>query len=46
MSHDVKIIRLEAYDFILASTEGPNAGTIVDTARLGVFGPSTCGIGA
>ena len=31
MSYDVKGIRLEVYeyDFILGSTEGPSAGTIV-----------------
>jgi len=29
MSHDVKRIRLPVYDFSLASTGGPSAGTIV-----------------
>ena len=29
ISHDVKRIRLEIYDFSLASTGGPSAGTIV-----------------
>jgi len=29
MSHDAGMIRLEVYDFILASTGGPNARTLV-----------------
>ena len=29
MSNDVKRVRLQVYDFSLASTGGPSAGTIV-----------------
>ena len=35
MSHDVKRIRLEVYDFSLASTGGPSAGTIVPYSPSG-----------
>ena len=46
MSHDVKRIRLEVYDFSLASTGGPSAGTMVPIVRPvltlpGVVSPST-----
>ena len=45
MSHDVKRIRLEVYDFSLASTGGLSAGTIAPIVRLvltfsGVVRPS------
>ena len=35
MSHDVKRIRLEVYEFSLASTGGPSAGTIVPYSPSG-----------
>jgi len=35
MSHDVKRIRLEVYDFSLASTGGLSAGTIVPYTPCG-----------
>ena len=35
ISHDVKRIRLQAYDFSLASTGGPSAGTIVSYTPSG-----------
>jgi len=35
MSHDVKRIRSEVYDFSLASTGGPSAGTIVPYSQSG-----------
>ena len=35
MSHDVKRIRLEVYDFSLAGTGSPSAGTIVPYSPSG-----------
>jgi len=41
MSHDVKRIRLEVYDFGLASAGGPSAGTIVPYSPSGPHLPGS-----